>query len=213
MIKQPEKVNIIELGECTPTKRGIPKFKKNSSFSKENNFYFNNMNMNLAKKISINKTNNQEITTTHDETISKFSNSQQIKHPKFIKKRFSYKNKKREREKILKLLKNNEKMKIPIGQRRSNPEKLNKDNIEDIIKNLNLENKNRKERKDFFGNDINKTNKKNFHISFKDINNNNKNKNLVEYIPIQSFKSLNIIEKNESNIKHQPFFSRCCIIF
>ena len=53
---------------------------------------------------------------------------------------------KKKKEKILKLLKNNEKMKIPIGQRRSNPEKLNKDNIEDIIKNLNLENKNRKEK-------------------------------------------------------------------
>ena len=190
------------------------KLKNVLSFSKENS-----NNINIVKNNNIKKNNTHEITTTHDETISKFSNSQNIKiKSNIMKKRGSFKNRKREREKIFKLFQNNEKIKIPIGQRKSNANKslqLNINNIDNIVKQLNLENKNNscnniKQRKDYFGNIINKNNKKKVHISFKDLNN---NKLLVDYIPIQSFKSFNYIDKNEDKILQQPFFSRCCAIF
>ena len=118
----------------------------------------------------------------------------------------SFKNKKREREKIIKLLRNNLKIKIPTGKRKSNAQidsRLNINNIEKIIKN------HTKERKDSFGNKISKENKKNVHISFKD---KVKKKKLIELIPIESFKSFNIMEKDE-NKKTQSHFTRCCSIF
>ena len=219
MLKKPKKLKIITFSEKSPKNKDInevcPKLQKNSSFSKENNFCINNMN-NLDKKINIKKINTQEGTTTYDETISKFSNSQNIKiKKKYLKKRGSFGNKKREREKILKLLKDNEKIKIPIGQRKSNVDKspkLNMNNIENIIKNLNIEKNNNKERKDYYGNTINKNNKKKVHISFKD-NIKIKDNKLVEMVPIQSFKSFNIIHKNEDKIINKPSFSRCCEIF
>ena len=106
------------------------------------------------------------MTTTHDDTNSKFSNSQNItKKKRPLMKSASFKNKKREREKIIKLLRNNLKIKIPTGKRKSNAQidsRLNINNIEKIIK------KHTKERKDSFGNKITKENKKNVHISFKD---------------------------------------------
>ena len=88
--------------------------------------------------------------------------------------------------KIIKLLRNNEKIKIPTGKRKSNVEKndkLNINNIENYMK------KHTKERKDFF-----------------------KGKKLCDLINIESFKSFNIIERNNpKTIK--PFCTRCCSIF
>ena len=212
MIKNRQNINILELSEQTPTSKGSkfgPNFQKNSSFSKENNFILNNINTKKKPKIlNIKTINNQEGTTTHDETISKLSNSQKItkkkKHP--LMKSASYKNKKRERERIINILKNSEKIKIPTGKRKSNVEgdpKMNLNNIENMIK------KHKKERKDSFGNTITKENKKNVHINFKDFSN---KKKLIELIPIESFKSFNLIEENK-NKTPKPYCSRCCSIF
>ena len=171
MIKNIQSSNILELSEKTPTSKGsqfLHNIPKNSSFSRENNYNLNNISIKKKPKhLNIKIIPNQEVTTTHDDTYSKFSYSQNIskkKHP--LMKSASYKNKKREREKIIKLLRNNLKIKIPTGKRKSNVQtdsKLNINNIEKIIK------MNKKERKDSFGNKIMKENKKNVHISFKDI--------------------------------------------
>ena len=211
MIKNRQSSNILELSEKTPTSKGsqfLSHIPKNSSFSKENNFNLNNINIKKKPKLlNIKIIPNQEVTTTHDDTNSKFSNSQNIakkKHP--LMKSASFKNKKREREKIIKLLRNNLKIKIPTGKRKSNAQidsRLNINNIEKIIKN------HTKERKDSFGNKISKENKKNVHISFKD---KVKKKKLIELIPIESFKSFNIIEENK-NKTTQPYCTRCCSIF
>ena len=215
MIKNRQNLNILELSEQTPTsycsKIFPPHSKKNSSFSKENNYNINNIHIQMKKNpkfLNIKSIHNQEKTTTNEETNSKFSNSQNIsKKKRPLVKSVSYKNKKKEREKIIKLLRNNLKIKIPSGKRKSNEatdSKLNINNIEQIIKKHNT-----KERKDSFGNKITKENKKNVHICFKDIE---KEKKLIELIPIESFKSLNIIEENK-NKETQPYFTKCCSIF
>ena len=211
MIKNRQSSNILELSEKTPTSKGsqfLSHIPKNSSFSKENNFNLNNINIKKKPKLlNIKIIPNQEVTTTHDDTNSKFSNSQNItKKKRPLMKSASFKNKKREREKIIKLLRNNEKIKIPTGKRKSNVEKndkLNINNIENYMK------KHTKERKDFFGNKITKENKKNVHISFKDFF---KGKKLCDLINIESFKSFNIIEQNNPKTT-KPFCTRCCSIF
>ena len=211
MLKHSQKLNLLELSEQTPTSKGskfFPHLKKNCSFSKENNLNINNINTKKKVKIlNIKSIHNHEGTTTHDDTYSKISNSQNITKKKHrIIKSASYKNKKREREKIIKLLRNNEKIKIPTGKRKSNVDdniKLDINNIDKIIKT------NTKERKDSFGNKITKENKKNVHICFKDFAN---KKKLIEFIPIESFKSFNIIEQNK-NKNTQNYCTRCCSIF
>ena len=210
MIKNRHNLNLLELSEQTPTSKGSkfnPSLQKNSSFSKENNYNLNNINKkNNPKLLNIKTIPNQEVTTTHDDTNSKFSISQNnSKKKRPLMKSASYKNKKREKEKIRKLLKN-EKIKIPTGKRKSNVEtdpKINLNNIENMIK------IHKKERKDSFGNKITKENKKNVHIIFKDFS---KKKKLVELIPIESFKSFNIMEQNK-NKTTKPYCTRCCFIF
>lgn len=213
MIKNRQSSNILELSEKTPTSKGsqfLSHIPKNSSFSKENNFNLNNINIKKKPKLlNIKIIPNQEVTTTHDDTNSKFSNSQNIaKKKRPLMKSASFKNKKREREKIIKLLRNNEKIKIPIGKRNSNGDNkinLNINNADNIIK----KNSETKERNDSFGNKITKENKKNVHICFKDLIN---KKKFIEFIPIESFKSFNIIEENK-NKTTQPYCTRCCSIF
>jgi len=211
MLKHSQKLNLLELSEQTPTSKGskfFPHLKKNCSFSKENNLNINNINTKKKVKIlNIKSIHNHEGTTTHDDTYSKISNSQNISKKKHrIIKSASYKNKKRKKKKIIKLLRNNEKIKIPTGKRKSNVDdniKLDINNIDKIIKT------NTKERKDSFGNKITKENKKNVHICFKDFVN---KKKLIEFIPIESFKSFNIIEQNK-NKNTQNYCTRCCSIF
>ena len=213
MLKNSQNTNILEISELTPTSKNSKVFNnrlKNSSFSKENNYILVNNNIIPKKKtkhLNIKTLHINEGATTHEDTYSKISNSQNIlKKKQTIKKRCSYKNKKRENEKIIKLLRNNEKIKIPTGKRKSNVEKndkLNINNIENYMK------KHTKERKDFFGNKITKENKKNVHISFKDFF---KGKKLCDLINIESFKSFNIIEQNNPKTT-KPFCTRCCSIF
>ena len=174
--------------------------KNNSSFLKESN-------------IIINKDYSIKDGTSREESKSKISSNQKtksLKRKKTKKKNNSIKSKKKDKEKTLKLLKN-EKIKIPIGKKVSitNNKKLNINNIEEIINSLPKKN-NILERLDTNGNVINKENKKNFHITFLDDIPTNKNK-LIEIIPIQSFKKLNIIEKIP-NEKFISYYTNCCQI-
>ena len=120
-------------------------------------------------------------------------------------------NKKKGKEKINKLLKNKERLKIPFRKRMSignDNTKLslkNIENIDNIIKSL--PNQEIKVRLDTYGNEINKKNKKKVHITFLDTI---PTKKLIEIIPIQSYKKYNIIEK----IPEQDlYYNKCCIIF
>ena len=205
-----QNINVLEISDHTPTSMGskfIPQ-QKNSSFSKENNFILNNINpKNKLKYINIKSLHNQEKTTTNEDSNSKFSCSQNnMKKKRPLMKSASYKNRKREREKILKLFRNNERIKIPKCKRKSNAEpnsKLDFNNLEKINQTP------VKERKDSFGNIITKDNKKNFHISFQDYS---PKKKLIDIVPIQSFKKFNIIEQNKTKTT-KPYISRCCEIF
>ena len=210
MLKINNNFNILEISDHTPTSMGskfIPQ-QKNSSFSKENNFILNNINpKNKLKYINIKSLHNQEKTTTNEDSNSKFSYSQNIINKKKpLMKSASYKNKKRERDKLLKFFRNNEKIKIPRCKRKSNAELNSKLDFNNIDKSLQTP---IKERKDSFGNVITKENKRNVHISFQG---DSSQKKLIDLIPIQSFKKFNIIEKNENKIT-KPYISRCCEIF
>ena len=65
------------------------------------------------------------------------------------------------------------------------------------------------DRLDSYGNKINKANKKNVHIRFKDAF---PSKQLIEIIPIESFKQFNIIE-TMPNEEFISFCGKCCKIF
>ena len=209
MLKLRPNINLLEFSDHTPTSFGSkfsPQFRKYTSCSKENN---NDPNINIKKSskyLKVSSLNNQERTTAHEDSTSKISNSQNIIKKKIYKKSSSLKNKKNERIKLIKFLRNNMKVKIPNCKRKSNAEadlKLNINNIEKMIKNHS------KERSDSFGNKITKGNKKNVHICFQT---NSKKKKFIEYIPIESFKSFNIIDNNQNKIA-KPYISRCCAIF
>ena len=123
----------------------------------------------------------------------------------------SYKNKKKDKKKSVKMLKN-ERLKIPTGKRMSNNQdrvKLNLNNIDAIIKSSLPEKNTNNTRLDSYGNKINKENKKNVHIRFLDNIPSNK---LIEIIPIESFKQLNIIEKIPKK-ELISLCSKCCQIF
>lgn len=205
MIKNENNIKIIKRSQNSIPESNISDIKKNASFSKENHITLNNNNSNIKKSCS----NHLLEGTTGDDSKSKSSlchKSKKLKK-KLTKKSKSMKNKKRDKEKIAKLLKN-ERLKIPTGKRMSianNKIKINLNNIEKIIKSLPKNNI----RLDTYGNQINKENKKNVHIRFLD---NIPSNELIEIIPIQSFKQLNIIEKipDEQLIS---ICSKCCQIF
>ena len=209
MLKIRPNINLLEFSDHTPTSFGSkfsPNFRKYSSYSKENNNSPDLIHKKSSNLLKISYMNNQERTTAQEESPSKISNSQNIIKKKLYKKCASFKNKKSERTKLMKFLRNNEKAKIPNCKRKSNVEsdlKLSVNNIETMIKN------NSKDRSDSFGNKITKGNKKNVHISFQ---NNSKEKKFIEFIPIESFKSFNISEYNQKKIA-KPYITRCCAIF
>ena len=65
------------------------------------------------------------------------------------------------------------------------------------------------DRLDTYGNKINKANKKNVHIRFRDTF---PSKELIEIIPIESFKQFNIIETIPDE-EFITFCGKCCKIF
>ena len=184
---------------------------KNASFSKENDITLNNNKLSNIKKLSCKLMFDG---TTGDDSKSKSSmghkkNKNKKNKKRVEKKKESFKNKKKDK-KIVKMLKN-EKLKIPTGKRMSNNDdriKLSLNNIDKMIKSLPKKNK-KKTRLDTYGNKINKENKKNVHIRFLDNIPSNK---LIEIIPIESFKKLNIIEKIPKN-ELISLCSECCQIF
>ena len=121
--------------------------------------------------------------------------------------------KKMDGDKIIKLLKKNEKPKIPTGKRRSiavNSNKLNLNNINNITKTLTPPKASFNIRTDKNGIEINKNNKKYFHITFlDDISPDNK---ITDTVNIQSFKKFNLVEKNQFDNTISNY-SKCCYIF
>ncbi len=161
--------------------------------------------------ITMKKLNSNHIDGTTGEDSKSSLNPKNKSKKRIHKKSESYKAKKKDKQKISKLLKN-ERLKIPSGKRMSianNNIKLNLNNIEKMIKNLNKKKTKSFERKDNYGNVINKENKKNVHIKFLD---NIPKQKLINIVPIESFKEYNMIEK----IPEEEFItlcSKCCQIF
>ena len=125
--------------------------------------------------------------------------------------------KKRKSKDISKLLKNKEKIKIPIGKRMSNvnnSSKLNLNNINTILdshKPQETQEKEIKIRKDKNGIEINKNNKKKVHITFLDkISPNNR---ISEIIVIQSYKKYNNLSDDNLKDTNKNNCGVCCSIF
>jgi hypothetical protein len=180
---------------------------KNISSQKESQIVLNKNNTPKNKSIS----SNQIFVPIEEDKKSKHSKNSK----KGKEKGDSYKNKKRNREKIAKLLKNNERIKIPSGKKRrsfavdGNTLKLNLNNFNNILKSLTPP-KQINVRTDKNGVEINKNNKKLVHITFLD--DIPPNKKITDTVVIQSFKKFNIVEdlpgtQNISNC------SKCCSIF
>lgn len=201
MLEKKDDIRIVKRlqNSCNSEIRVLEKINNNNSFSKEIN--------------TIKKTYSNHILdgTTGEESKSKGSILQKKKGKKKIKKKSeSLKNKKKDKEKISKLLKN-ERLKIPKGKRMSianDTLKFNLNNIEKIIKSLPKTNSSF-ERRDSYGNIINKENKKHFHIRFQDNIPSNK---LIEIIPIESFKQYNTVE-NMPDEEILSCFHKCCLVF
>ena len=180
---------------------------KNISSQKESQIQF------TKNKSPKNKSNSSNHIIVQMEEEKKSRHSKNSKKGK--EKNDAYKNKKKSREKIAKLLKNNERIKIPTGKKRrsfavdGNTLKLNLNNFNNILKSLTPPKKSNI-RTDKNGVEINKTNKKLVHITFlDDIPPNNK---ITETVVIQSFKKFNIVEDSPGpqNISN---CSKCCMIF
>ena len=184
---------------------------KNISDQKESNISNKKTNNSKNKSESSNLLN-----SVGEEIKSKSSvnvNAKAMKNEKEKEKNNRKKKKKREGEKIIKLLKKNEKLKIPTGKRRSiavNSIKLNLNNINNIAKSLTPPKASFNIRTDKNGIEINKSNKKRFHITFKDdISPENK---ITDTINIQSFKKFNLVEKTQFDNTISNY-SKCCNIF
>jgi hypothetical protein len=179
------------------------KVKNNNSEKKES---YISLNKKISKSISSN-----HIYDTIDEDI-KSKNSKSSKNKK--KEKGSSNKKKKSKGKLLKILKNNEKLKIPTGRRRScvpgDGLKLNINNINNLLKALVPPKDKKKFRTDKNGVVINKDNKKKVHITFLDeISPNHK---ITDTINIQSFKQYNFIEQIPGE-DILPKISKCCSIF
>ncbi len=168
--------------------------KKDNSLLKEVNIAINGKDKMIKKTLT-----NQlyDGVTSIDESKSK-NNFHLIKNKP--KKTYSFKFKKdktKDMNKILNLLKNNKKIKIPSGKGMCNINNIDiyvKRNLNNKEKNLeSIENNPEKNaRLDIYRNKIIKGNKKNIHIRFLDNIDSNK---LIDVIPLQSLKKYNIIEE------------------
>jgi hypothetical protein len=184
---------------------------KNISDQKESNISNKKTNNSKNKSESSNQLN-----SVGEEIKSKSSvnvNAKAMKKEKEKERNNRNKKKKRDGDKIIKLLKKNEKLKIPTGKRRSiavNCIKLNLNNINNITKSLTPPKASLNIRTDKNGIEINKSNKKRFHITFlDDISPDNK---ITDTVNIQSFKKFNLVEKNQFDNTISNY-SKCCNIF
>ena len=183
---------------------------KNIVSNKESNIS-SNKHFNTFKNKSC--SSNQISNSNFEETNSK--NTVRIKIKKEKEKSKINKKKKIKKDKMANLLKNNEKLKIPIDKRRRSIAakciKLNLNNFNNDIDIANpLTPKIKKNiRTDKNGIEINKNNKKKVHITFlDDISPNNQ---ITDTVNIESFKQYNIVKKNplENNLQK----CNCCIVF
>ena len=203
------------------SKYSIPESQFSEVTKKDNNSLLKEVNVTINNKDGmIKKTLTNQLydgATSIDESKSKNSFYLIKSKPK---KCYSFKfkkNNKKDMNKILNLLKNNKKIKIPSGKGIYNINNNNNINIY-VKRNLNSNEKNiesieakpeKNARLDTYGNKIFKGNKKNIHIRFLDNIDSNK---LIDIIPIQSFKKFNIIEEIPDE-KYISNFNKCCKIF
>ena len=186
---------------------------KNIVSNKESNIT-SNKNFNTIKNKSV--SSNQISNSNFEETNSK--NTVKIKIKKEKEKSNIIKKKKRNKDKMANLLKNNEKLKIPIDKRRRSIAakciRLNLKNFNNNYNDIDIANPltptlAKNIRTDKNGIEINKNNKKKVHITFlDDISPNNK---ITETVNIQSFKQYNIVKKDPVENTFQK--CNCCNIF
>jgi hypothetical protein len=200
---------------------------KNISYQRESNLSSSKNNNNIQQNKSV--SSNHILNSIGDETKDKSTINIKIKKKEKKEKKSEEKNKKRQksgekeekdknnmdknkkksREKIIKILKHNEKLKIPTGKRRSIAGNSLKLNINNMLKSLTPP-KEIKIRTDKNGIEINKLNKKKVHITFRDdISPNNK---ITDTINIESYKKYNVFEtlSTENNLSN---LNKCCNIF
>ena len=187
--------------------------------NKESNIS-SNKNNNTLKNKSV--SSNQISNSNCEETNSKNTVKIKIKKEKEKKEKNNInKKKKRKKDKVANLLKNSEKLKIPICKRRRSIAaeciKLNLNNLNNFNNNFNdidiaksfTPTVKKNIRTDKNGIEINKSNKKTVHITFlDDISPNNQ---ITETVNIESFKQYNIVKKNTSENNLQK--CNCCFIF
>jgi hypothetical protein len=197
---------------------------KNISYQRESNISSSKNNNNIPQNKSV--SSNHILNSIGDETkdkstinikIKKKEKKSEEKKKKRQKSREKEekdknnmdKNKKKSREKIIKILKHNEKLKIPTGKRRSIAGNSIKLNINNMLKSLTPP-KEIKIRTDKNGIEINKLNKKKVHITFRD--DISPNYKITDTINIESYKKFNVFEtlSTENNLSN---LNKCCNIF
>ena len=179
------------------------KEKKNASYQKDKHIL-----LNVPKHIAKSSSSNHVSLSLEEDTKSK--SSCLITRIKQKHKDKNVSTKKKKKNKILKL--KNEKLKIPTGKRRSisgQTSNLIINSVKNDIKSLTPPKISipKNIRKDKYGTEINKINKKKVHITFIDYIS---PKRITETIHIQSYKHLNKIEVFPSE---QRDSSKCCILF
>ena len=200
---------------------------KNISYQRESNLSSSKNNNNIQQNKSV--SSNHILNSIGDETKDKSTINIKIKKKEKKEKKSEEKNKKRQksgekeekdksnmdknkkksREKIIKILKHNEKLKIPTGKRRSIAGNSLKLNINNMLKSLTPP-KEIKIRTDKNGIEINKLNKKKVHITFRD--DISPNYKITDTINIESYKKFNVFEtlSTENNLSN---LNKCCNIF
>ena len=200
---------------------------KNISYQRESNLSSSKNNNNIQQNKSV--SSNHILNSIGDETKDKSTINIKIKKKEKKEKKSEEKNKKRQksgekeekdksnmdknkkksREKIIKILKHNEKLKIPTGKRRSIAGNSIKLNINNMLKSLTPP-KEIKIRTDKNGIEINKLNKKKVHITFRD--DISPNYKITDTINIESYKKYNVFEtlSTENNLSN---LNKCCNIF
>ena len=174
---------------------------------KINNSNINSENVKIKEKKDSSYQKNRHITLSLEEdTKSKSS----CLIPRLKQKDKTVSTKKKKKSKISKL--KNEKLKIPTGKRRSisgQPSNLIINSIKNEIKSFTppKTTKPKNIRRDKYGTEINKINKKKVHITFIDYIS---PRRITETIQIQSYKNLNKVEALSSE---QRDSSKCCNIF
>ena len=175
---------------------------KNISEQKDSNISNKKTNNSKNKSESSNQLN-----SVREEIKSKGSvnvNAELKKKDKEKERNNRNRKKKMDGDKIIKLLKKNERS-IAV-----NSNKLNLNNINNITKTLTPPKASFNIRTDKNGIEINKNNKKYFHITFlDDISPDNK---ITDTVNIQSFKKFNLVEKNQFDNTISNY-SKCCYIF